>query len=483
MSGSPTIPPPTHAHVASLTPGLPLPDTNVSTMPNNGLPATNQPASVYIVTQISTTAEEPSQTVSKDSSEIIEVAWALVDSASLTQIDKGSCLIKPINTPISPLCTSTTGLTWDSVKNAGSLKDAVEIFDKSIEKQILSENRPFSFVTFNSWDLRMKLPKESREKSIQLPRYLEYARLFDLKKEFVKLEEYLHPDFFTSNTLNQVTLNQVISTLDVSLSDIKPVNEQYADSFNLSTPRRAGDDVQIMVKVLTKLIQTAPVHLSLLKRPHDLGLDLNQFYTERSRILYLTNLPGDTTQSELESWFTQFGGRPVAFWVIKTPGANDMNNGSNGGSNHSSRSNSINGASANANKPTCSGFVVFTNHEEAVDSLGMTGRVLNDRVIEVQPSSVKVFDRAQEILTLFPSSKNRPRPGDWTCPSCGFSNFQRRTACFRCSFPAASAAAIQGSIYGGNNSNNNNNGNNNNNNMNKMNYHNNNNNNNGNYQQ
>lgn len=69
----------------------------------------------------------------------------------------------------------------------------------------------------------------------------------------------------------------------------------------------------------------------------------------------------------------------------------------------------------------------------------MNGRALNEKAIEVSPSSARVLDRAAEILTPFPPSKNRPRPGDWTCPSCGFSNFQRRTACFRCSFPAASA--------------------------------------------
>jgi len=66
----------------------------------------------------------------------------------------------------------------------------------------------------------------------------------------------------------------------------------------------------------------------------------------------------------------------------------------------------------------------------------MNGRALNEKAIEVAPSSMRVLDRAVEILTPFPPSKNRPRPGDWTCPSCGFSNFQRRTACFRCSFPA-----------------------------------------------
>lgn len=69
----------------------------------------------------------------------------------------------------------------------------------------------------------------------------------------------------------------------------------------------------------------------------------------------------------------------------------------------------------------------------------MNGRALNEKAIEVSPSSSRVLDRAADILTAFPPSKNRPRPGDWTCPSCGFSNFQRRTACFRCSFPAMSA--------------------------------------------
>lgn len=66
----------------------------------------------------------------------------------------------------------------------------------------------------------------------------------------------------------------------------------------------------------------------------------------------------------------------------------------------------------------------------------MNGRALNEKAIEISPSSGQVLDRATHILVPFPPSKNRPRPGDWTCPSCGFSNFQRRTACFRCSYSA-----------------------------------------------
>ena len=66
----------------------------------------------------------------------------------------------------------------------------------------------------------------------------------------------------------------------------------------------------------------------------------------------------------------------------------------------------------------------------------MNGRALNEKAIEISPSSGRVLDRASDILISFPPSKNRPRPGDWTCPQCHFSNFQRRTACFRCSYSA-----------------------------------------------
>ena len=124
-------------------------------------------------------------------------------------------------------------------------------------------------------------------------------------------------------------------------------------------------------------------------------------------------MPNDTTQSELESWFTQYGGRPGGFWTFKSAddNNNNNNNNSNGGKDIRMRENMVFQGLA------------FNTHEEAVDCLALNGRVLNDRPIEVQASSSKVFDMAMDklLLTLFPLSKNRPRPGDWTCLSCGFS--------------------------------------------------------------
>ena len=92
-----------------------------------------------------------------------------------------------------------------------------------------------------------------------------------------------------------------------------------------------------------------------------------------------------------------------------------------------------------AGNQSCSTVGRFLTKPQAAESLCMNGRALNEKAIEVSPSSSRVLDRASEIITPFPPSKNRPRPGDWSCPQCGFSNFQRRTACFRCSYPTGSA--------------------------------------------
>lgn len=254
-----------------------------------------------------------------------------------------------------------------------------------------------------------------------------------------------------------------------------------------ASPRRAMEEAVTLARVLRGLIrksQPPHEHPDVLTRPMDARADVRAFLSERSKVLHMAGLPHDTTQSELESWFTQFGGRPIAFWTLRTP---------------------------DQHKPTGSGFAVFSSHEEvsqnspshlflfcmmcqeyqivvsapyeyilllydkilglstaslikffnirghcltpfqAAESLCMNGRALNEKAIEVSPSSSRVLDRAAEILTPFPPSKNRPRPGDWTCPSCGFSNFQRRTACFRCSFPAMGGgpAAEMGGAYGG----------------------------------
>ena len=382
---------------------------------------------------------------------------------------------------------SLTTLTWEHVRNAGTFRDAINRFDAFASEHLVSQNLDFSFVTLDSWDLRVQLPREARDKAVVLPPYLQHSRTFDLRTEYQRWQQH-HPE---SLPFGPSMLSNICAALEV-----EPVQASAPIKHNLpfhlqalapASPRRAMEEAVTLARVLRGLIrksQPAQDHPDVLTRPMDARADVRAFLSERSKVLHMAGLPHDTTQSELESWFTQFGGRPIAFWTLRTP---------------------------DQHKPTGSGFAVFSSHEEvsessfhhlylycqacdcrqivvsapcdyvlllyenllnlshsalmkffnqrghcltpfqAAESLCMNGRALNEKAIEVSPSSSRVLDRAAEILTPFPPSKNRPRPGDWTCPSCGFSNFQRRTACFRCSFPAMSAGPSGDAMgaYGG----------------------------------
>lgn len=407
---------------------------------------------VYVALHIATTCDSNEGIVPRDSMEIIELSYSLIDASSLTVLLSDDIFIKPVNTPVTAACSSVTGITWDDVKDCGSFKDAISKFDKVIQDNILSSNKDFSFVSMDISKLRVQLPREARDKSVVLPPYLQHPRLFDLQNEYCKWQA-THPEAlsYTSSSLtNIITALEV----DINKSEIPQLHNDSqtpppsataltsSNSFNHDStpvPETKEDDAtvtkkqslnQIYSKILIQLIKKSlPVeeHSSVLTKPYDLSHDVKLFLTERSKILYLSNLPFDTTQAELESWFTQFGARPIAFWTLKHLESNNQNS----------------SPIQTKAKKGISGFAVFATHEEATESLSMNGRALNNRPIEIQPSSTRVLNKASDILTPFPPSKNRPRPGDWTCPSCGFSNFQRRTACFRCSFPASSAVAFQ----------------------------------------
>ncbi|KAK6202410.1 uncharacterized protein RJT21DRAFT_134439 [Scheffersomyces amazonensis] len=398
---------------------------------------------VYIVVNIATTCDESNTYVTKDSTEIIEFSWSTVDASTTELLHKNSILVRPVNTPITPYCSQLHKLTWEHVRNAGTFKDAIQTFDEYVQVNLINNNKSFIFVTMDLKSFKIQLPREARDKSIVLPSYLQMPKVFDLNAEYSKWQ-VSHPEslsYPSSSLVNIITALQV----DISQAEIEelnstannntsPTTETNSDSAtnqtlellsNLSSSKSALL-TSIYAKILTQLIKKSlPIeeYPNVLTKPYDFEQDIKIFLSERSKILYLSNLSNDTTQSELESWFTQYGGRPIAFWTIKNLESSKP------------KSNGI------------SGFAVFSTHEEATESLSMNGKVFNDRPIEVQPSSTKVLDKASDLLTPFPPSKNRPRPGDWTCPSCGFSNFQRRTHCFRCSFPASSAVAIQESIY------------------------------------
>ncbi|KAI4163674.1 MAG: hypothetical protein LQ342_002708 [Letrouitia transgressa] len=363
----------------------------------------------YVVMHVATTCDEHGVYVTKDSAEVIEIGWILLDAKNCDEVDlsyplddeadpihkkfRESILVKPVNTPITPLCTSLTTLTWEHVRTAGSFRDAINRFDSFAHEHLLANNLEFSFVTLDSWDLRVQLPREARDKAVVLPPYLQHSRTYDLRTEYQRWQQH-HPE---SLPFGPSSLANICAALEVepvqSSAPIKHNLPFHLQALAPASPRRAMEEAVTLARVLRGLIRKAQPpqeHPDVLTRPMDARADVRAFLSERSKVLHMSGLPHDTTQSELESWFTQFGGRPIAFWTLRTP---------------------------DQHKPTGSGFAVFSSHEEAAESLCMNGRALNEKAIEVSPSSSRVLDRAAEILTPFPPSKNRPRPGDWTCPS------------------------------------------------------------------
>jgi len=269
-------------------------------------------------------------------------------------------LVKPVNTPITPLCSkfctksyhsgifladphspaSLTTLTWEHVRNAGSFRDAITRLDAFVNEHLISKNLEFAFVTLDAWDLRVQLPREARDKAVVLPPYLQHSRTFDLRTEYQRWQAH-HPE---SLPFGSSALSNICAALEVepvqSSAPIKHNLPFHLQALAPASPRRAMEEAVTLARVLRGLIhksQPAQDHPDVLTRPLDARADVRAFLGERSKVLHMSGLPHDTTQSELESWFTQFGGRPIAFWTLKTP---------------------------DQHKPTGTGFAIFSSHEE-----------------------------------------------------------------------------------------------------------------------
>ncbi|SCU92519.1 LANO_0E01200g1_1 [Lachancea nothofagi CBS 11611] len=331
-----------------------------------------------------------------------------------------------------------------------SLQDAVSQLDHDIVEHITDDFVLCSL--YSTWHFRVTIPRQARDEVFILPPHLQHPKVFDLWKEYqrwcVNHPETLALRKTTAATKKNKDLEELKSVLELNTTE----DDNSADGQTevAQKPFNLVDETVAVIIRLHKKCDTPEDKVSVLTHPYDSYLDVRNFLQERSKVLYMNNLPPDTTQSELESWFTQFGARPVGFWTVRNIVEETSNVNNNWSSNNSTYVEA---------EDSISGFVVFQSHEEATEALSLNGRSILSNIantkqprviehtVEIQPSSSRVLDRAQEILSPFPQSKNKPRPGDWNCPSCGFSNFQRRTSCFRCSFPATSAAAINKTSY------------------------------------
>ncbi|KAI7851741.1 hypothetical protein BDC45DRAFT_514923 [Circinella umbellata] len=293
--------------------------------------------------------------------------------------------VKPESTPMTDYCTQVTGITTETLDSAGTLQSAINRLDEYIQKEIEAKQLSFCFVTHGGWTLRIQLPREARDKNIELPPYLSFCRMFDLKQEIQRWQVH----------------HREVVLRSMSLKDL-------CETFHVDrvTDKSAGLNTCLTtVNVIRYLTDFG--HPDVFVHAIDTNADLQQFKKEESKVVHLAGLPYEVTQGELEAWFSSNGLRPTATYMIQT---ND------------------------SSKPNLSGFVVFHAHNDAMRALSLNGRCLGDRAVEVSPSSERVIEAAGSMLVPFPAHvKARPlRPGDWNCPNCAFHNFASRRHCFKC---------------------------------------------------
>lgn len=371
-------------------------------------------ADLYVVVHLGSTADDSR---AHREPELLTLSWCTVAASSLTALPPQTLAVKPTST-VANACLTRYNVMWDTVKNGLAFHDAIAEFDRRLRAECAGSD--FSFVSVDLSMLRVSLAREARDKGVVLPPYLQHPRVFDLRSEYLKWQAS-HPE--------------ALSYPNTSLSNmIAALGAETPAGWDEHAPEHVPKVVETYAAILVLLAHKSvpfEAHQLVLTKPYDFAQDACAFLAERSKILFLANIPAGTTQSELELWFAQHGSRPVAFWALKSTDAKLKN----------------------ASLPPAArlrgicGFAVFAKHEDAAEALHFNGRLFGDRTAGVLASSIHILDRASELLAPFALLKNRPRPGDWNCPSCGFSNFQRRIACFRCSFPAASAVTIQEQIY------------------------------------
>lgn len=362
----------------------------------------------------------------KDHTRVTKISYQIIEENNL----------KCQNPNESPL----SFITIDHTANA--FQDAIIKLD-GIIKNVAKETNFVICSLYSTWHIRVTLPREARDLNYDLPSYILHPVIFDLRKEFQRWS-HNHPEVTSTEEHGREKFENNEQILTNNEVNEKPtIINQISKAFNITDDKNT-EKINTTTEVLFKLYKectTDDDKTKVLTQPYDSLADYKAFLERESTALYINNLPPDTTQSELESWFSQFGSRPIGFWTIRHTNDDSL---------------SINWDTSN-NCPyveeadSVSGFIVYQTSDEAKNALSLNGRsilsnVANikqpqvvEHVVEIEPSCTEVLDKAYEILSPFPQSKNKPRPGDWTCPSCGFSNFQRRTACFRCSFPIPSS--------------------------------------------
>ena len=134
--------------------------------------------------------EGPTPTVTRENQEIIELSWVVIDTQTLTIVNKKQIYVKPTENPVlSEFCTKQTGVTNEIIQtNSVGLASALSTFDEFLSTEFTSKGKTFCLITDGVVGIRHILLREAHRKGITISDH--YYTFFDLKVEFNKLARY-----------------------------------------------------------------------------------------------------------------------------------------------------------------------------------------------------------------------------------------------------------------------------------------------------
>ncbi|KAI9089640.1 ribonuclease H-like domain-containing protein, partial [Phlyctochytrium arcticum] len=340
--------------------------------------------------------------VPRDKGEIIELSYAVVSVPERRIVHQRQNFVRPEETVVTPFCTQLTGITPETVANAGTLREAVDDLLSFVQTNPQST---FCFMAHGEWDFRYQLPRECQEKGIPLPSL--FTSFFDITKEVQRMMSLSAG--FTRPT-NRASL----------LSLCKMMGLQHEGRLH-----NGLDDAVTVARLAIVLLQRVHTHFAEkpdaplapgfelpLTFPIDLAHEIENFVVARSRVIRLGGIPFKATQSQVSNFIGQSGVQSESVWMIR---------------NAEGRSDGR-------------GLAVLRTHEDAVAALVVNGRVMGDRTVQVTPGCEGDLEETASIRGPFLTEEEAQmaaptqtvKPGDWMCPTCQFHNFASRRTCSKC---------------------------------------------------
>jgi inhibitor of KinA sporulation pathway (predicted exonuclease)/predicted RNA-binding Zn-ribbon protein involved in translation (DUF1610 family) len=354
------------------------------------------------------TCDDDPSVLRREDMEVIEFPWVVVDSEKAEVVRTGRQFVKPEYSPITAQCTALTGITPQSVSDAGTLADAVGALGvelHSLLDEVNAEERESNLslddvccVTHGTWDLGVQLPREAARKDVAVPTYL--SRFFDARAEVATwLEGPLPTGAWKLPALCRAAGAEQHGREHCGLDDAMSV-------------------ANIVIRVLQATGRRDATIDAFCASPMDLISLRETFDRVESRVVRVLGLPFRVTRPEMAEWCQKVDVAMEEAMIALEPAPfnNDM-------------------------RPSGDGFIICRSHDDAVALLSNT-TMLGPRWIEVYPSTTDhITSSPTRKIADQPVPSGAPlRPGDWVCSRCGDHQFARNVNCRRCRAPKGSGS-------------------------------------------